>query len=70
MELRIPGDHGARLYMELRIPGDHGARLYMAKITIFGPPNLILNFHFFLSSSPPFFFPLRGVGKWGLELIP
>ena len=29
MELGIPGDHGARLYMELGIPGDHGARLYM-----------------------------------------
>ena len=29
MELGIPGDHEARLYMELGIPGDHGARLYM-----------------------------------------
>ena len=32
MEVWIPGDHGARLYMELWIPWDHGASdLYGAK---------------------------------------
>ena len=32
MELRIPGDHGARPYMSEALPGDHGAsHLYGAK---------------------------------------
>ena len=29
MELRIPGDHEARLHIELRIPGDNDDRFYI-----------------------------------------